>query len=88
MEKLYSNLIHVRGDGCAGFRLDYALGINENSALVLRALRDAMERQMYAPVQLQYDNASANTQAAVQALMGTCPRWRSRASHTGRGQSM
>ena len=87
--KLYSNLyMYVVTDAASSAIIGYALGVNENSALVLRALRDAMERQMYAPVQLQYDNASANTQAAVQALMGNmsevafpCQPYRARAKY-------
>ncbi len=87
--RLYSNLyMYVVTDAASSAIIGYALGTSENSGLVLNALRDAMERQMYAPVQLQYDNASANTQAAVQALMGNmsevafpCQPYRARAKY-------
>lgn len=46
----------------------YTIGATETGALVQGALRDAVRRSGYAPLQLQYDNSSANKSAEAQSL--------------------
>lgn len=46
----------------------YAVGSTETGALVRAAIRDAVRRSGYSPLQLQYDNSSANKSAEAQDL--------------------
>lgn len=47
----------------------YALGSTETGHLVQRALRDAVRKTMYFPIQAQYDNSKANLSKEVEELM-------------------
>lgn len=63
---LYSIIIHdVHSDKIIGS----AEGTTETSTLVQAALRAASRNTMMLPLQLQYDNSSANTSAEVKDLM-------------------
>lgn len=87
--KLYSDLyLYVVTDAASSAIIGYAMGKTESSQLVLDALCNAMETQGYLPAQLQYDNGSSNTTAAVVGLMSNmtevafpCQPYRARAKY-------
>jgi len=53
----------------------YALGQVENAVLVQQAIRAAIRNTMKKPLQLQYDNSSANKSAESQELFDRIARW-------------
>jgi len=53
----------------------YAVGTVENSMLVQQALRAAIRNTMMKPLQLQYDNSSANKSSEATELFGRMAKW-------------
>lgn len=53
----------------------YALGTSENSVLVQQAIRMAVRNTMMKPLQLQYDNSSANKSTEATELFGRIAQW-------------
>lgn len=62
-------------DVCSDRIVGYAIGTTENSVLVQQALRNAVRNTMMKPLQLQYDNSSANKSAEATELFDRIARW-------------
>jgi hypothetical protein len=61
-------------DAYSGAAIGYSLAFAETSGMVDAALRNAITDYGYKPYQLQYDNSSANTSAAIKNLMNNMSR--------------
>ncbi len=62
-------------DVCSDRIVGYALGTVENAILVQQALRAAIRNTMMKPLQLQYDNSSANKSTEATELFDRVARW-------------
>jgi nicotinamide mononucleotide adenylyltransferase len=72
MSDLYCiGIMDVYSDNIVG----YALGTVENSVLVQQAIRAAIRNTMKMPLQLQYDNSSANKSAEATELFNRIAKW-------------